>query len=123
MAKGFSQIPGVDYFATYASLVKYKSLHINLAVGAVLDYELWQVNYTSAYLNVPTQVPILPEQLEGYAVRLSKVYCVDISEGRQVWGSNEAGSAVGEVYEEDSEKELVTLVDKALYGTMDAARN
>ena len=62
VAKGFSQIPGVNYFATYASVVKYKSLRINLAVGTILDFKMWQINYTSAYLNAPNQVPILIEQ-------------------------------------------------------------
>lgn len=68
MAKGFSQIPGVDYFVTYASVVKYESLQMNLAVRTVCDYKMWQINYMSAYLNVPTQAPILMEQLERYKV-------------------------------------------------------
>ena len=83
MAKGFSQILGVDYFATYASVVKYKSLRMNLIMGMILDCEMWQIDYTSAYLNALTQVPILIEQPEGYKIRLSKVYRVDVNEGRQ----------------------------------------
>ena len=61
VAKGFSQIPRVDFFAMYTSVIKYESLHMNLAVGAVLDYKMWQINYMSTYLNAPTQVPILME--------------------------------------------------------------
>ena len=87
VAKGFSQIPGVNYFATYALVVKFESLCMNLAVGAVEDYEIWQVDYTSTYLNAPTQVPILMEQLEGYEVRASNVYCVNVNEGKRVQGA------------------------------------
>lgn len=115
VAKGFSQIPGVDYFATYASVVKYDSLRMNLAVGTVLDFGMWQIDYTSAYLNAPTQVPILMEQPEGYEVRPSEVYRVDVNTGERV-----RGSARGEA---DDEKSLVSLLDKAIYGTMDGANN
>lgn len=115
VAKGFSQIPGVDYFATYASVVKYDSLRMNLAIGTALDYEIWQIDYTSAYLNAPTQVPILMEQPEGYEVRPSEVYRVDVVTGERVRGSMHG--------EADDEKSLVSLLDKAIYGTMDGANN
>lgn len=116
VAKGFSQIPSIDYFVTYALVVKYKSLRMNLAVGTVVDYEMWQVDYMSAYLNAPTQVPILMEQPEGYEVRPSNVYQVDINTGKQVRGSTAHDN-------EDNGKTLVSLLDKAIYGTMDGANN
>ena len=37
VAKGFLQILGVNYFATYALVVKYKLLRMNLAMGTTLD--------------------------------------------------------------------------------------
>ena len=89
MVKGFSQIPGVDYFATYTSVVRYESLWINLAVGTIPDYELWQIDYTSTYLNAPAQVPALMEQPEGYEVKPSNVYEVDVMASKRVWGSIE----------------------------------
>ena len=88
VVKGFSQIPGVDYFAMYSSIVKYKSLQMNLETGAVLDYKIWQIDYTSMYLNAPMQVPILMEQPEGCKVKPSNVYKMDMNKGEQVWGSN-----------------------------------
>ena len=121
MAKGFSQIPRVDYFATYVSVVRYKSLQMNLAVGMVLNYELWQIDYTSTYLNIPVQVPTLMEQPEGYKVKPSDVYEVDIMVSKWVQGSIEGGS--GGKRRDNEKRSLVSLVDKALYKMMDAARN
>jgi hypothetical protein len=47
--KGFMQIPRVDYFETYASVVRYESLHMNLAIVAANDMKAWQVDYVGAY--------------------------------------------------------------------------
>jgi Reverse transcriptase (RNA-dependent DNA polymerase) len=55
VVKGFMQIPGVDYFKTYASLVRYKSLRMNLVIAAANDMEAWQVDYVGAYLNANNQ--------------------------------------------------------------------
>ena len=41
----------VDFFETYASVVRYKSLQMNLAIAAALDMEAWQVDYVAVYLN------------------------------------------------------------------------
>ena len=48
VAKGFTQIPGVDFFETYASVVCYESLRMNLAIAAANDMETWQVDYVAA---------------------------------------------------------------------------
>src|SRR6266576_5052297 len=40
VAQGFSQIPGVDYFDTYAPVAKMASIRTFLALAAQLNYEL-----------------------------------------------------------------------------------
>lgn len=57
--KGFSQILGMDYFATYASVVI--TTYTSTALGTVRDFEMWQIDYMSAYLNALMQAPILME--------------------------------------------------------------
>jgi Reverse transcriptase (RNA-dependent DNA polymerase) len=47
VAKGFTQIPGVDFFKTYASVVHYESLQMNLAIAAANNMETWQVDYVA----------------------------------------------------------------------------
>ncbi|OJT04896.1 Retrovirus-related Pol polyprotein from transposon TNT 1-94, partial [Trametes pubescens] len=51
VARGFSQIPGVDFFDTYAPVAKTASIRIALAFAARHDFEVHQVDVKSAYLN------------------------------------------------------------------------
>lgn len=51
VAQGFSQVPGVDYFDTYAPVGKLTSIRVLLAYAAYHDWELEQIDVKSAYLN------------------------------------------------------------------------
>ncbi|CDO77187.1 hypothetical protein BN946_scf184705.g12 [Trametes cinnabarina] len=51
VARGFSQVPGVDFFDTYAPVAKTASIHIALAFAACHDFEVHQVDVKSTYLN------------------------------------------------------------------------
>ncbi|KZV80781.1 hypothetical protein EXIGLDRAFT_569675, partial [Exidia glandulosa HHB12029] len=51
VAQGFSQVPGVDYFDTFAPVAKLASIRIVLAMAARLDLELHQIDIKGAYLN------------------------------------------------------------------------
>lgn len=51
VAQGFSQIPGVDFFDTYAPVAKLASARTVLAFAARYDFEIHQVDVKSAYLN------------------------------------------------------------------------
>ena len=51
VAQGFSQVPGVDFFDTYAPVAKLASIRMALAYGTQRDYEIHQVDVKNAYLN------------------------------------------------------------------------
>jgi hypothetical protein len=51
VAQGFSQVPGVDYFDTFAPVAKLASIRTVFAMAAKLDFELHQIDIKSAYLN------------------------------------------------------------------------
>ena len=51
MAQGFSQIPGVDYFDTFAPVAKLASIQAVLSLAAAEDMELHQIDIKGAYLN------------------------------------------------------------------------
>jgi hypothetical protein len=51
VAQGFSQVPGVDFFDTYAPVAKLALIRTALAYGAQRDYEIHQVDVKNAYLN------------------------------------------------------------------------
>lgn len=48
---GFSQVPGVDFFDTYALVAKMASIRTLLAFAARHDFEVHQVDVISAYLH------------------------------------------------------------------------
>ena len=49
--KGLSQVQGVDYDETFSLVVMLKSVGIMLAVAAFFDYEIWQMDVKTAFLN------------------------------------------------------------------------
>ena len=51
MAQGFSQVPGVDYFNTFAPVAKIASIQAVLTMAAAEDMELHQIDIKGAYLN------------------------------------------------------------------------
>ena len=51
VTQAFSQVPGVDYFNTFAPVTCLASICAVLAMAAVHDLELHQVNIKGAYLN------------------------------------------------------------------------
>ena len=50
VARGFSQIYGVDYLDTYAPVVKFASIRILLAIAAVYELEIHQMDIVTAFL-------------------------------------------------------------------------
>jgi hypothetical protein len=50
VAQGFSQVKGVDYDATYASVARFTTLRALLAIAAREEREIHQVDVRGAYL-------------------------------------------------------------------------
>ena len=51
VAKGFRQVQGIDYNETFSPVAMLKSLRIILAIASYLDYEIWQMDVKTAFLN------------------------------------------------------------------------
>jgi hypothetical protein len=51
VAKCFRQIQGVGYDETFSPIAMLKSIQILLAIDAYFDYEIWQVDIKTAFLN------------------------------------------------------------------------
>ena len=51
VAQGFSQVPGVDYFDTYAPVAHLPSIRTILAIAAARNLEIHQIDIKGAYLN------------------------------------------------------------------------
>ncbi|KAK9018612.1 hypothetical protein V6N11_001582 [Hibiscus sabdariffa] len=66
VAKGFRQIHGVDYDETFSPVAMFKSIRILLAVAAFHDYEIWQMDVKTAFLNGKLEEDVYMTQLEGF---------------------------------------------------------
>ncbi|KAK8696520.1 hypothetical protein V6N13_001654 [Hibiscus sabdariffa] len=66
VAKGFRQIHGVDYDETFSLVAMIKSIRILLAVAAFHDYEIWQMDVKTAFLNGKLEEDVYMTQPEGF---------------------------------------------------------
>ncbi|GKE09883.1 retrotransposon protein, putative, ty1-copia subclass, partial [Tanacetum coccineum] len=56
VAKGFTQTFGVVYEETFSSIADIRSIRILIAIAAFYDYEIWQMDVKTAFLNVELRV-------------------------------------------------------------------
>ncbi|KAK1629912.1 hypothetical protein QYE76_004227 [Lolium multiflorum] len=66
VAKGFRQIQGVDYDETFSPVAKLKSVRILLAIAAFFDYEIWQMDVKTAFLNGDIEEELYMIQPKGF---------------------------------------------------------
>jgi hypothetical protein len=66
VAKGFRQVQGVDYDETFSPVAMLKSVRIILAIAAYFDYEIWQMDVKTAFLNGNLSEDVYMTQPEGF---------------------------------------------------------
>jgi len=66
VAKGFTQIEGLDFVETYALIARLESIRILLAYATHHDFKLYQMDVKSAFLNGPLSELVYLEQLSGF---------------------------------------------------------
>ena len=64
--KCFQQVQGVDYDETFSPVAKLKSVRIMLAIAAFYDYEIWQMDVKTVFLNGFLKEELYMMQLEGF---------------------------------------------------------
>ena len=66
VAKGFRQVQGVDYDETFSPVAMLKSVRIMLAIAAFYNYEIWQMDAKTAFLNGFLKEELYMMQPEGF---------------------------------------------------------
>ena len=66
MAKGYSQILGMDYVDIFSPVIRLESLHAILAMAAVKDWEICHMDVKGVYLNGILKEKVYMEQPEGF---------------------------------------------------------
>jgi hypothetical protein len=62
VAKGYSQVEGLDFVETYALVARLESIHILLAYATYHGFKLYQKDVKSAFLNGPIKEEVYVEQ-------------------------------------------------------------
>nr|KAJ0210548.1 hypothetical protein LSAT_V11C400168580 [Lactuca sativa] len=60
-----TQIQGVDYEDTFSPFAKIESIRIIMAIAAYYDYEIWQMDVKTTFLNGYLEEDVFMEQSEG----------------------------------------------------------
>ena len=66
MAKGYSQVEGLDFGETYAPVARLESIRILLAYATYHGFKLYQMDVKSAFLNGPIKEEDYVEQPLGF---------------------------------------------------------
>ena len=66
MARGFTQRPGIDYFDTFAPVVRYDTVRIVLSIVAAKDLLLTQFDVKTAFLHGILEEDIFMDQPPGF---------------------------------------------------------
>jgi hypothetical protein len=66
VAKGYSQVEGLDFGETYAPVARLESIRILLAYATYHGFKLYQMDMKSAFLNGPIKEEVYVEQPPGF---------------------------------------------------------
>ncbi|GJX61460.1 retrotransposon protein, putative, ty1-copia subclass, partial [Tanacetum coccineum] len=66
VAKGFTQTLGIDYEETFSPVVDIRAIRILIAIAAFYDYEIWQMDVKTSFLNGYLNEEVYMEQPEGF---------------------------------------------------------
>jgi hypothetical protein len=72
VARGFSQVEGVDYDETFAPVSRYTSIRTIIALVASMGWKLHQMDVKTTFLNGEIEEEVYIEQPEGFVTRNEK---------------------------------------------------
>jgi hypothetical protein len=68
VARGFSQIEGIDYDETFAPVARYTSIRSIMAIAAEMGWKIHQMDVKTAFLNGFIEEEVYIEQPQGFEV-------------------------------------------------------
>ena len=77
MAKSYTQKEGFDYEETFSPVAMIKSIRILLAIANHMDYEIWQMDVKTAFLNGSLDETIYMVQPQDSLKKAKKRKCAN----------------------------------------------
>ena len=72
MARGFSQVEGIDYEKTFVLVSRYTSICTIISLVASMCWRLHQMDVKTTFLNGEIEEEVYIEQLEGFVIHDEK---------------------------------------------------
>ena len=69
VANGYTQKEDIDYDETFSPIAMLKSIRILLSIAVTLDYEIWQIDVKTTFLNGHLEKSIYMVQLDGFKAK------------------------------------------------------
>ncbi|GJS70398.1 retrotransposon protein, putative, ty1-copia subclass [Tanacetum coccineum] len=66
VAKGYTQTPGIDYEETFSPVADIRAIRILIAIVAFYDYDIWQMDVKTSFLNGYLSKEVHMEQPEAF---------------------------------------------------------
>ena len=66
VAKGFKQKADLDFFDTFSQVTRITSIRLLIAIVAIFDLKIHQMDVKTAFLNGDLEEEIYMDQLEGF---------------------------------------------------------
>nr|GEX33260.1 retrotransposon protein, putative, Ty1-copia subclass [Tanacetum cinerariifolium] len=66
VGKGYTETPGIDYEETFSPVANIKAIKILIAIATYYEYEIWQMDVKTPFLNGYLNEEVYMEQPEGF---------------------------------------------------------
>ena len=91
VAKGYSQIEGINYHETFSPTTRMSSIRIFTQLALQCDFEIHQLDVKSAFLNAPIDCEIYMKQPEGFELRNEKGDNLVLKLKKSLYGLKQSG--------------------------------
>ncbi|KAM2008549.1 hypothetical protein ACFX16_003427 [Malus domestica] len=88
VAKSYKQIEGIDYEEAFSPVAMIKSIRILFAIAAYHDYEIWQMDVKTTFLNGYLKEELYMTQPEGFVSKSEKTKVCKLQ--RSIYGLKQA---------------------------------